>query len=410
MKIKPGSLNHRITNLTSGQIERAIAETKDKTILETCEYLGLPKSRACAARLSLRIRNDPTIPNHPKMHHQNNELDGGFSTKWSDEDFYQAWNESITYKEVAEKLSSKYNLSYRSAYREVKRLQNLLNLSNDHMVNGRINTVIPQTPHYKNTLEEILVENSNYSIYILKKRLVASNTLEYRCSWCGNEGEWLGKELTLHLDHINGINNDNRIENLRFLCPMCHSQTHTFRGRNRNAPSGPPITAVPFDINAPSVNLLVHEKCVKCNKQTKNGMLVCVECASVMIENYDNEIRLKNHKSSLKENKKSENNAGTHENHKPSSTKRSPAVQNFCVDCNAKIHKKATRCKNCHSIFNRRNIPSKEVLIEAIRKESANLTQVGKQFNVSCNSIRKWCRSYDLPTSAQALKGLFIND
>lgn len=410
MKIKPGSLNHRINNLTSDQIEKAIVETKDKTILETCEHLGLPKSRACAARLSLRIRNDPTIPNHPKMHHQNNELGGGFSKKWSDDDFYQAWNESITYKEVAEKLSSKYNLSYRSAYREVKRLQNLLNLSNDHMVNGRINTVIPQTPHYKNTLEEILVENSNYNNRMIKKRLISSYMVEYRCSWCGNEGEWLGKELTLHLDHINGINNDNRIDNLRLLCPMCHSQTHTFRGRNISTPSEPSTSAVPFDVNIPSINLPTHDKCVKCANQTTNGMLVCIQCASAMIEKYDNEIRLKNHKSSLKENKKPENNGESHGEHKPSKTKRSPTVQNFCADCNAKIHRKATRCKDCHSIFIRRNIPSKEVLIEAIRKENANLTQVGKQFNVSCNSIRKWCRSYDLPTSTQDLKELFTND
>lgn len=43
----------------------------------------------------------------------------------------------------------------------------------------------------------------------------------------------LEKELILELDHINGIRNDNRLENLRFLCPNCHSQTPTFKGRNK---------------------------------------------------------------------------------------------------------------------------------------------------------------------------------
>lgn len=56
--------------------------------------------------------------------------------------------------------------------------------------------------------------------------------LEEKCE-CGNKGFWRGKKLTLQLDHKNGVNNDNRLENLRFLCPNCHSQTDTFCGRNK---------------------------------------------------------------------------------------------------------------------------------------------------------------------------------
>lgn len=82
-------------------------------------------------------------------------------------------------------------------------------------------------------LNGILVENSNYrNISSLKKRLISSKLLDYKCSICGNEGVWNNKQLTLQLDHINGINNDNRLENLRFLCPNCHSQTDTFSGKN----------------------------------------------------------------------------------------------------------------------------------------------------------------------------------
>ena len=54
----------------------------------------------------------------------------------------------------------------------------------------------------------------------------------YRCEWCGIS-EWRGQPLVLHLDHINGINNDNRLENLRFLGPNCHSQTDTYCTRAR---------------------------------------------------------------------------------------------------------------------------------------------------------------------------------
>ena len=56
--------------------------------------------------------------------------------------------------------------------------------------------------------------------------------MEYKCANCGLI-EWQGQVLSLHLDHINGINNDHRIENLRFLCPNCHSLTETYAGKNK---------------------------------------------------------------------------------------------------------------------------------------------------------------------------------
>jgi 5-methylcytosine-specific restriction endonuclease McrA len=86
----------------------------------------------------------------------------------------------------------------------------------------------------KNTapLDDILVEKSRYkSRASLKKRLVREGRLQYQCAKCGNQGTWQNKKLSLQLDHINGIRNDNRLTNLRFLCPNCHSQTETFSGK-----------------------------------------------------------------------------------------------------------------------------------------------------------------------------------
>lgn len=82
------------------------------------------------------------------------------------------------------------------------------------------------------TDDEVFVENSP----LLAGRRVTKRLLEigwsYRCSWC-EIAEWRGKPLVLHLDHANGISNDNRFVNLRLLCPNCHSQTETYGNRRR---------------------------------------------------------------------------------------------------------------------------------------------------------------------------------
>lgn len=65
----------------------------------------------------------------------------------------------------------------------------------------------------------------------VKKRLLRAGLLENQCADCGL-GEWRGKALNCHIDHINGVKDDHRLENLRMLCPNCHSQTSTYGGRN----------------------------------------------------------------------------------------------------------------------------------------------------------------------------------
>lgn len=80
--------------------------------------------------------------------------------------------------------------------------------------------------------DEIFIKNSTYSRSSLKKRILNENLLKYSCEICNNNGKHMGKKLSLHIDHKNGINDDNRLENLRFLCPNCHSQTSTYGGKS----------------------------------------------------------------------------------------------------------------------------------------------------------------------------------
>ena len=82
-------------------------------------------------------------------------------------------------------------------------------------------------------VNEVFKKDNYFSQKSLKAKVIKFKLIEYICGECGNDGFWNKKELILHLDHINGINNDNRIENLRFLCPNCHSQTNTYSGKNK---------------------------------------------------------------------------------------------------------------------------------------------------------------------------------
>lgn len=81
--------------------------------------------------------------------------------------------------------------------------------------------------------EEIFVENSTYSRGNLKKRIIDDNKIEYICCMCGVGPVWMEKPMPLVLDHKNGINNDNRLENLRFVCSNCDTQLPTYKSKNK---------------------------------------------------------------------------------------------------------------------------------------------------------------------------------
>jgi len=88
-------------------------------------------------------------------------------------------------------------------------------------------------------IEDILNgKHPQYGTDKLKKRLLEEGFLELKCIDCGIVDTWNGKPIILHLDHINGKSTDHRLENLRLLCPNCHSQTDTYcRGSNRIKPT-----------------------------------------------------------------------------------------------------------------------------------------------------------------------------
>ena len=154
----------------------------------------------------------------------------GKAYKPTDDEFIQMIQEANSFAECCRKVG--LCDKGRHGTDAIRRRCAELNLSTEHF-----GTIGHRNVPNKRSLEDILVENSTYTnTNSLKKRLVSENLLEYKCAICGNTGEWNKQPLVLVLDHINGNHKDHRIENLRLLCPNCHSQTDTFAGKNKKTP------------------------------------------------------------------------------------------------------------------------------------------------------------------------------
>lgn len=85
----------------------------------------------------------------------------------------------------------------------------------------------------KYSLDEVFCKDSIVNQKTLRRYVETYNIIEYKCQRCGCDGHWQGEIIKLELDHINGDHFDDRIENLRYLCPNCHALTLTYKGRNK---------------------------------------------------------------------------------------------------------------------------------------------------------------------------------
>jgi len=81
-------------------------------------------------------------------------------------------------------------------------------------------------------LKNVFVKNSRYRNDFIRRYILNLKLKEYKCSECGIENIYNGKEIILELHHIDGNHKNNELSNLTFLCPNCHSQTHNFRNKN----------------------------------------------------------------------------------------------------------------------------------------------------------------------------------
>lgn len=215
-------------------------------------------------------------------------------------------------------------------------------------------------------LDIILVKGSFYTnTFVLKKRLIENGILENKCYCCQRtkydiNGEIIDIPLELH--HIDGDRDNNEIENLTLLCPICHNLTNNFRGKKKIKK--------------------LYMYCKKCHKEIRqNKYGLCKDC--YVEENY----------LSRKEN-----------------NQKIKILPQFCSECGEKLTKSNSGL--CRSCLNKKmttpNKPSKEVLEKEIQEHS--FLSLGRKYGVSDGAIRKWCKQYGIDFKSgirkESLQGL----
>ena len=178
--------------------------------------------------------------------------------KLKDDEFVDLVKSSLNISEVLFKLgySTKGNSGGSS---QIKQRMLDLNLTGKDFKGKSV--IVGSVECRKINKEKLFCKNSKHNRNTLRRTIIQENLIPYKCAICGLT-EWQGKTLSLELDHINGENNDNRLENLRFLCPNCHSQTDTYGSRNQK------ITESKYEINE-QLRTLVINKYLECKNQKK---------------------------------------------------------------------------------------------------------------------------------------------
>ncbi|MBD3261509.1 MAG: hypothetical protein GF334_07490 [Candidatus Altiarchaeales archaeon] len=152
-------------------------------------------------------------------------LKGEIPERWKDkEKLEEIVSRSTTFSQILRALDLKVRPGN---YRTLKKYLQIHGIDLSHMKGQKHGFTKIKVPD-----EEVFCKDSLFSHSGLRRRLIKDQIIPYECGVCGLS-KWRGESLTLQVDHINGDCWDHRVPNLRFLCPNCHSQTDSYRGRNK---------------------------------------------------------------------------------------------------------------------------------------------------------------------------------
>lgn len=139
-------------------------------------------------------------------------------------------NTSKSYRAVLIKLRL---VSAGENYEQIKHRIAALGLNTKHFTGMGWNIGMKFRPVPPAPVETLLVMNGTAQSFVLKKRLYVAGLKTPMCELCGWAEQAADGRIPVELDHINGDHHDNRLENLRILCPNCHSLQATHRGKNK---------------------------------------------------------------------------------------------------------------------------------------------------------------------------------
>jgi len=150
--------------------------------------------------------------------------------KWTEKDLKNAVINSTSIRQVLKKIEL---VEAGGNYNQIKNYIKKLKIDTGHFKGKAWNKGMKLIGIPRIKLKDILVKNSNFQSFKLKKRLFSIGLKERKCEECGWKKISKDGRIPLELDHINGDHRDNRLKNLRILCPNCHSLKSTHRGRNK---------------------------------------------------------------------------------------------------------------------------------------------------------------------------------
>ncbi|MCK9446570.1 HNH endonuclease [bacterium] len=220
-----------------------------------------------------------------------------------------------------------------------------------------------------------------YGTSKLRKRLINEGIKENKCEICGLI-EWNGKDISLHLDHIDGDHTNHKLENLRILCPNCHSQTDTYCSKNKR------------NVKYTKTEILNAIKESNNYTDVKKKLGIGISGTNSTIKNIMTTYGINFKDSKIDDILKMENKKENIIISLLTKTKKQniiKQIKNYC-SCGKEINRNSKTCESCFRLKQRKvERPLYEILKKEVEENGYSAT--GRKYNVSDNCIRKWLKN-----------------
>lgn len=288
--------------------------------------------------------------------------------EFTKEEIEETLKNSLTYKEMAQKLGYKCSSPFIVNY--INKLIKNYNLDDNHINKDNVDS---------------------YDLSIFKQGFVGSTKLfktliylrGHKCEMCGNE-KWLGQKIKLEVHHKDGDHYNNILDNLQLLCPNCHSMTENWRGKGIKNKDSIPETMF---IEALKTTASIRQALLKLHLTACGANYVR---AKKLIIKYN-----------IENQKKQYNSVEKSKNIRKNNNVKNLITTSFCKNCGKPITLGSKLCIKCYrERLSLREpkipIPTKQELLQTFDNCNYNREEVANHYKVSGNLIRKWCNKLNI--------------